>query len=169
MKNLAPYRVKQEDGIYVFVPSALFAGLMVGAFGLGCAFLLYSSTSFLRAWFVSGDSGSLWFGSVLLLAAALIGGLGIWAWRTRRTPLVIEREGRVRYGEKELCPAGAVRAIRIAPPRSAEANQCEVYLELDTGTLVSIPSQYFPGFQSPEDARPFANELAEALKVTVTG
>jgi hypothetical protein len=33
---------------------------------------------------------------------------------------------------------------------------------------VSIRSQYFAGFSGPELARPFAEELAEALGVQVT-
>jgi hypothetical protein len=46
-------------------------------------------------------------------------------------------------------------------------NDCEVCLEQARGKLVSIPSQYFAGFKSREQARPFAAELAEALGVQV--
>jgi hypothetical protein len=110
----------------------------------------------------------LWFGAIFLLVAAFSAGLGIRAWRTRSTPLTIEPGSRVSYGERELCVAGTVRAVRIAPAKGGYGSDREVCLDLDGGTLVSIPSQYFAGFQAPGLARPFAKELAEALGVPVT-
>jgi hypothetical protein len=101
------------------------------------------------------------------LAAIVSAGLGIRAWRTRRTPLKIELGGRVSYGEQELCAAGTVQSVRIAPSRAGEANDCEVCLELAGGTLVSIPSQYFAGFKARAHARPLAAQLAEAVGVRV--
>ena len=154
--------VKREDGRCVFVPSPLHASLMPGLFGAGSAFLVYLSTLFFRR------ADTAIFGALFLLVAVLPAGLGIRAWRTRRTPLTIEPGGRVSYGERELCAAGTVRAIRIAR-LGAWAIECEVCLELDGGKLVSIPSQYFAEFPASEHARPFAQELAEALGVPVTG
>src|SRR6202030_2030296 len=104
------------------------------------------------------ESGTLWFGAIFLLVAAFSAGLGIRAWRTRSTSLTIEPGGHVRYGERELCAPGTVRAVRIASAKGSYGNDREVCLELDGGTLVSIPSQYFAGFQAPELARPFAKE-----------
>jgi len=147
-------------------PSPTFVMMMVGGFGGGSAFLIYLSTLFFRR--TGAESANLWFGALFLLVAAFSAGLGIRAWRTRRTPLNIERGGRVSYGERELCAAGTVRSVRIALSRGGEPNDCEVCLELDAGKLVSLPSQYFPGFNSSEHARPFAKELAEALGVQVT-
>jgi hypothetical protein len=154
MKDPTLYVVKRKADRLVFTPSPVFVIMMVGGFGGGSAFLVYLST--------------LFFGVLFLLAAALPAGLGIRAWRTRRTPLNIERGGRVSYGERELCAGGTVRSVRIALSRGGEPNDCEVCLELDAGKLMSLPSQYFPGFNSSEHARPFAKELAEALGVQVT-
>jgi hypothetical protein len=155
------YLIKREAGRCVFVPSPLFGGVMAGGFGAGSLFLLYLSTFFLRreVW---------WFTAFFLLPAGLSAGLGIRAWRTRRTPLTIETSGRVTYGEQELCAAGTVRAVRIAPSRAGEVCDCEVCLQLDAGKQVWIPSQYFAGFRSSEEARPFAEEIAKVLGVPVT-
>jgi hypothetical protein len=167
MKDPTLYVVKRKAERLVFTPSPIFVITMVGGFGGGSAFLVYLSTLFFRR--VGTASPNLWwFGALFLLAAALPAGLGIRAWRTRRTPLNIERGGRVSYGERELCAAGTVRSVRIALSRGGEPNDCEVCLELDAGKLMSIPSQYFAGFNSSEHARPFAKELAEALGVQVT-
>jgi hypothetical protein len=126
------------------------------------AYLVYLSTLFFRR------TDTAFFGAIFLLVAALPACLGIRAWRTRRTPLSIEREGRVTYGEREICAAGTVRVVRIAPSRGGAANDCEVCLELDEEILVSIPSQYFAYFRMAAQARPFATELAAALGVQVT-
>lgn len=139
---------------------------MVGSFGAGSAFLVYLSTLFFRR--LGAASANLWLGSIFVLVAGLSAGLGIRAWRTRRTPLNIEFDGRLSYGERELCAAGTVRGVRIAASRSGEANDCEVCLEVAGGKLVSVPSQYFGGFKERKDARPFAAKLAEALGVQVT-
>jgi hypothetical protein len=104
----------------------------------------------------------------VLLVAGWNATLGIRARRTRRTPLNIEFWGRVSYGERELCAPGTVRAVRIAPSRGGEAKDCEVGLELAGGRMISIPSQYFAGFNAREHARPFAAKLAQALGVEVT-
>jgi hypothetical protein len=162
MEDSTPYVVKRlEADRWVFVPSPTFVLLMVGAFGAGSAFLVYLSTLFFR-------SANLWIGGIFLLAASLSASLGFRAWRTRRIPIKVEFGGRVSYGERELCAAGTVRAVRIAASHGGEANDCEVCLELTGGKLVSIPSQYFAGFKAREHALPLAEELAEALGVQVT-
>jgi hypothetical protein len=158
----ALYVVKREEGRCAIVPSRLHAGLMAGLFGAGSAFLVYLSTLFFRR------TDTTLFGALFLLAAVLPAGLGIRAWRTRRTPLTIERGGRVSYGQRELCAAGTIRAIRIAPAGGARAIESEVCLELDGGKLVPLPSQYFAEFPASGHARPCARELAEALGVPVT-
>jgi hypothetical protein len=157
--------IKQEAGRWVFFPSSFFAGFMAGAFGAGSAFVVYLSTLFFRRGY---SSPSFWLGVIFLLVAGVPAGFGVRAWRTRRTPLSVESDGLVRYGETELCAAGSVRAVRIAPARRGEVGDREVYFELDGGELVSIPSMYFGSFKSSEHARPFAAKLAEALAVPVT-
>jgi hypothetical protein len=159
------YVVKREGDRWLFVPSRLFAGLMVSLFGAGSAFVVYLSTIFFRR--TDTVSADLWIGAIFLFVAGLIAILALRAWRTRRTPLSIEPGGRVSYGERELCAAGAVRAVRIAESRGGEPGDCEVVLEVANGKMVSIPSQYFGGFNSREHARPFAAKLAQALGVQV--
>jgi hypothetical protein len=160
------YVVKQEADRLVFIPSPTLVGLMVGGFGAGSAFLVYLSTIFFRR--TGATLGDLLPGVIFLLVAGFSAYLGIRAWSTRHTPLNIEFGGRVSYGERELCGTGAVRAVRITPLRVGEAGDCEVFLELDGGKLLSIPSQYFGAFKSRKHARPFAKKLAEALGVQVS-
>src|SRR5262249_34733762 len=89
---------------------------------------------------------------------------------TRHTALTVEPGGRVCYGERQLCAAGTVRAVRIAEARTGEVGDCEVYLELDGGVLVSLslPSPYFGVSKTRERALAFARQLARALRVGVT-
>ena len=162
MEHSTQYVVKREPGRCVFVPTPLFGSLMAGGFGAGSAFLVYLSTGFFRR------TDTAFLGAIFLLVAVYSAGLGIRAWRTRRTPLRIEPEGRVTYGERELCAARTVRGVRISPSRSGEAKLYEVCFELDGGKLVSIPSQYFAAFHTAAQARPFAAELADALGIPVT-
>ena len=162
MEHPTQYVVTREAGRCVFVPTPLFGSLMAGLFGAGSAYLIYLSTLFFQR------SSTAVFGAIFLLVAVLPAAMGIRAWRTRRTPLVIEHAGRVSYGEREICSGGMVRAVRIVPSPDGESGDCEVCFELHGGNLVSIPSQYFSGFKSSEQARPFANQLAEALCVPVT-
>lgn len=154
------YLIKREAGRYLFVPSPVFTAMMAGGFGAGSLFLLYLSTFFLRR-------EALWISVVFILIAILPAGLGIRAWRTRHTALIIENDGRVSYGQRELCASKTVRAVRIAPSREGEAGDCEIYFELHAGEPVSIPSPYFAVFKSPAHARPFAREVAKALSVPV--
>jgi hypothetical protein len=160
MENPTRYVVKREAGGCEFVPPPLFGRSMAGMFGAGSVYLVYLSTTFFRR------TATAIFGAILLLVAALPAGLGIRAWRTRRTPLSIERGGRVTYGERELCAAGTVRAVQIAR-RPSEAFDYEVCLELDDGKLVSIQPQHFALYKTAMQARPFAAELAAALGVQV--
>ncbi len=159
--KIGTYVIKRRDDGYEFVPSSMLAALMVAGFSVGAATYLCVSIYFFR-------HPQMLFGPILLLAGCLIAAMAIRAWRTRRTPLKVESGGRVSYGEQELCAAGTVRSVRIVPSPTGEIGDCEVWLELVDGKLVSIPSQYFAGFKSSEHAKPFANELAKALGVQVS-
>ncbi len=155
------YVVKHHDDVYEFVPSSMYATLMVGGFVAGSAVYLYLSTYFIR-------SANPLLVATLVLAGVVIAAMAIRAWRTRRTPLKVENGGRVSYGEQELCAAGTVRSVRVVPSIGGEVGDCEVRLEQVDGKLVAIPSQYFAGFKSYAHARPFAAEFAKALRVEVT-
>jgi len=166
VENPTSYIFKRDGDQCSFVPSSAFSGLMIGMFGAGTLFMLYLSTMFFRH---TGEAlANLWIGAIFVLVAAYSATLAIRAWHTRRTPLSIECGGRVSYGVRELCSAGSVRAVFIAPSRSGESSDCEVALEVAGGELVYIPSQYFAVFGAREQARPFAAKLAEVLKVPVT-
>jgi hypothetical protein len=160
-----PYVVTRDRDRWEFRPCAPFAVLMVTMFAAGSALALYPAGVFLRK---MGDPVGLILGAVFLAIAGLMAAGALWAWRTRDTPLTVERSGRVSYGQHELCPAGSVRAVRIAPSRGGEWGDCEVCLEVDGGQLVSVPSQYFAVFRAREQAWPFAEALAAALGVQVT-
>jgi len=159
--KIATYVIRRRDDGLEFVPSSLYATLMVVGFGAGAATFLCMSIYFFR-------HPQMLFGPILILAACLIGAMAVRAWRTRNTPLKIENGGRVSYGEKELCAAGTVRGVRIVPSFGGEVGDCEVRLERADGQMVAIPSQYFAGFKSYAQARPFAAEFAKALRVEVT-
>jgi len=76
------------------------------------AFLVY------LAWIVWRDSQSeeaVWVGAAILLVAVSVVALTTWRLRTGRTPLIVERSGRVYYVEKELCSPGQVRTVRLVP------------------------------------------------------
>lgn len=160
---LTPYLFRQQAGMLVCAPSPLFAGAMIGGFGAGSAFLIYLATLFLLR---SGPAvANSLVGACLLLAACFSAALGLRAWRSRLTPLSIDPAGRVCYGARELAAAGTVQSVRIAPACGGEAGDAEIRLELIDGRQVSIPSQYFAVATSHEHARPFAAELAKALRV----
>ena len=154
------YTTTQNGQGWEFRPSGAFVGALVGSWTAGAGLFVYlacRTESFFRVIF-------------LAVAGLLVGGV-VWAWRTRHTVLTVRPGGRVCYGLRELCSAGAVRAVRIADARSGESGDCEVCLELDGGKLVYLPSTslYFTGcFKMRAHARPFAAELATALGVGVT-
>ena len=88
--------------------------------------------------------------------------LATWRLRTGRTPLIVERSGRVYYGEKELCSPGQVRTVRLVP--SSGESDYDVCLELDGGTRRLVPGfAYGPR----ESALAFAQELGAESGVRV--
>jgi hypothetical protein len=92
---------------------------------------------------------------------------GVSGWRRRNVPLVIEPDGRVRYGDEELCPAGSVAAVRVVPDPLSEGDGHKVKLDLTTGVSVELPGPYFDYFLTRDLARRFADELATPLGVDV--
>jgi hypothetical protein len=92
-----------------------------------------------------------------------VAGLTIWRLRTGRTPLTVERSGRVCYGEKEICAAGQVRSVRVLHAPSGEGAY-DVWLDLEAGTRLEVPGF---AYGSRDNAIAFAQELAAELHVTV--
>jgi len=116
------------------------------------------------AWIIWRDGprgDTIWLGVVVLLIAALAAVLAVWKLRTGRTPLTVERSGRVSYGEKELCSAGQVQSVRLVAAPSGDGAY-DVCLDLEGGTCKEVPGfAYGPR----ENALAFARELAAELRV----
>jgi hypothetical protein len=137
---------------------------MAGAFGAGGLLMLHFATIFFNA----AGRANFCVGVVFVLVAAMSATLALRSWRTRLTPLSIERSGRVAYGDRELCAPGSVQAVCVAPSRAGEAYTYEIAFETGEGQLVFVPSQYFPPFATRQDARSLATKFAEILHVKVT-
>jgi hypothetical protein len=164
VENLTLYTFKREADRALFVPSKAFSGISTWMFVGGALLMLYfSSIFFLHP---LGTSGSLWIGAIFVAVAGYSVALAMRSWSARNTPLSIMSGGRVSYGRKELCAAGAVRAVRIDGARS-EPNEYQIALELADGTKVYLPSQYFGVHQPRANLYPFAAKLAEVLEVPV--
>ncbi len=152
------YTVSRDGDRWEFRPSDTIVIFLVSCWAGGIALFIgwaYLTESFLRIVF-------------LALAGLLAGGI-VWVLLIRRTPLIVGPEGGVRIGDRELCAAGTVRAVRVAGARSGESGDCEVCLELDGGRRLYLPSTSFYSvtFKTREDAHAFAGELATALRVEV--
>jgi hypothetical protein len=153
------YEITREGERWVCRPSTLFVrfGFFMGA-GMS-AFLVYLAWSIWRKG-PSDEAG--WFGAAIFLMAVLVAALATWRWRTGRTPLTVERSGRVCYGEKELCSAAQVRYVRLALSPGGEGAY-DVCLDLGGSRLV-VPGY---AYGSRENALAFAQELAGELRVPV--
>lgn len=78
---------------------------------------------------------------------------------------VIDSDGRVSYGNRELCPSESVQTIQLKRVPSGEDWSYKVSLLLAGGAEVELPSPYFTSFFYREQARSFAERLATALQV----
>jgi hypothetical protein len=163
VKNLdaTPYVLEREADRWMFFPSPALARVSFFAFAGGSAFMVYLSAIFLSR------TANYRLAAIFLLAAMFAAALAVRARRTRAIGLSVEFSGRVSHGDQELCPAGGVRAVRIADSPGGEVGDCEVVLALAGGKVAAIPSPYFAGFKTREQARPFAAKLAEVLRVEV--
>lgn len=159
MLNPNLFEVTRDGERWMCRPSTLFVRF---SFILGAAlsaFLVY------LAWIMGNDSQSaeeVWFGAAILLVAVLVAALATWRLRAGRTPLIIERSGRVSYGAKELCAPGQVRTVRLVA--SSGEGDYDVCLELAGGTCKVVPGFAYGPRKS---ALAFAQELGTELGVTV--
>jgi hypothetical protein len=161
--DLFPFEVKQRDGRWEVYLSPLVVSVIMTACAVVGGFTAYHMATF----FLEGggpEDGMVGLGLFLITGCVI--SLAVWFWQTGGIPLAVESSGRVVYGDQELCPAGAVSAVRIAPARGGDGD-FGVRLELRGGILVDLPSTYFAHFGTPEQTRMFAQELARALGVEV--
>ena len=120
-------------------------------------------------WRLNGlDTGAM-FGIPMILFSGQLLTVGVWGWRHRITPLIVEDCGRVRYGAQELCPPGSVDFVRIVPDPTSDADGHKVSFSLTTGERIELPGLYFQSFFTREQATRVAEELARALKVRTVG
>jgi len=157
------FAVTQADGRCEVRPASLWSRCGFVCCGLGGGFCLYLAGMFVAH--ADKQIAFLGFGAVPLGGAVLLFWQAVRYWRLRRTPLVVESNGRVSYGEQELCPAESVRVVRILPDPAAEHGDCRVVMELAEGPLVPLPLPYFGAISHREPARLLAGELARALRV----
>ena len=157
------YEIERSGNKAEFRPSAMFSKVMVGSFAGGSAFSAF--VALLLA--LRNRSGSLGFVAIFCGAAIFCAYLALRAWRTRATALCIESNGRVSYGDQELCGAGSVSGVHVRPVDHGEGKEFAVVLQTVQCEFVSIPSQYFPNTSSPEVALALAKALAEELRVAV--
>lgn len=108
-------------------------------------------------------------GSVLGLIFLVGAGIATWQaityWRQRRTPLLVERNGRVSYGHRECCATGSVNRVCIAPDPAGEHGDYRVVIEQAGGILVPLPLPYFGAISQRDVVRQLGRELAAALNV----
>ena len=116
-------------------------------------------------WWAGGDVALVFFGIPTGLFAVQVLWHGVSGWQLRDTPLVIGPDGRVRYADRDVCPAGSVAAVRVVPDPLSEADGHRVMLLTDAGAAVGLPPPYFDSFPTRPDARRFADQLAAALGV----
>ncbi len=89
---------------------------------------------------------------------------GVWAWRRRKRPLVIEKSGAIRYGERRICEVHEVR--RVVYRRNLEG-VFELWLELADERAANLPV-VFSVFCSEGAAEAFAQRLSKVLNAPVS-
>ena len=161
--NGDPHIVTRSEQRWEFRPTPLGADVtfslfaLVGLGSLGMAGFL--------GWAGRGSPVGPVFGSLLALVAAVNFWQAVRARRLQHIPLVVEGDGRVCYGARELCPAAAAREVSLKCVASGEHDNYTVSVALTAGGEVRLPSPYFTGFFHVEPARWFAVRLARALHV----
>jgi hypothetical protein len=108
------------------------------------------------------------FTTIGLLTAVLLGSVGMWSWRTRHVPLVIEKKtGEVRLGHKRICGPGTVQYVLLRDSSSDPDSQItyDFHFRMREGSTVGVPSPLFCCIVDIECASALAEEVAAALNV----
>jgi len=160
-KGIYKHLVVADGERWVFRRSPAFLAIMFGV--LMTAGLLV--VPWVLLFFMSQGISEIWF----LVVFALLDILGYalsflpWPWSTNS---IVERDGRVRFGRRQLCAPGSVRAVFVTTLRPEMAGW-QTYLQLGEDTFVSVPPPYFGDYELGEDAHPLGEELGKALGVQV--
>jgi hypothetical protein len=169
-KSIFKHLVTAEGELWVFRRSPAFIAIMFAVF-IACFATLGAVAIFLL---IRAGISEAWLGPIIFLLMIFpwelflfpltTGRNGDWPWPASSTTLKADRGGGVRFGKRQVCPAGSVQAVWITTARPKVADW-QTYLELDGGNFVSVPPHYFGDFELGEHARPLGEELANALGV----
>src|SRR5262249_17473178 len=119
------YAVSQANGVVRLVPRALSGPGLMGRFVAGILASVTVAVIGGWAWWAEplgtrnpGTGPPWWFvwlcpGGFVLLPAAVLLAASVKLWWFRNTPLLIDPTGRVRYGRRELIPAGFAKTVRL--------------------------------------------------------
>lgn len=186
-RQTAGYAVSQANGVFRIVPRPLSGPGLMGRSVAGI--LACVAVAVIGGWvwwaeaLTTRDAGKdpmWWFawvcpGGLFLLLAAILLAASAKLWWFRNTPLLIDPTGRVRYGRRELIPAGSAKTVRLdktvrcdtddSGTRVEEIKMCLVYVEGTDGQFKALPEPYFSGFDGWEVGQELAKALAKALRV----
>ena len=114
------------------------------------------------------DSFQHFFTVAGLLTAAFFSVVGVWLWRVRNVPLVIEKTtGEVRFGNKQMCGPGTVQYVLLRRS-STDPDDMTAYdfdFRLKDASIARVPSPFFSQIHDLERASALAEEVAAALHV----
>lgn len=116
---------------------------------------------------VNAQHRMIWpFGGIV--ASILMGLTAVWMWRIRSTSLIVDaKSGEVRYGNRLICEAGTVTAVRLACSHlEADENACSFDFIIGEGKVMQVPSPWFAAM-SATAASEIARSIAALLKVEV--
>jgi hypothetical protein len=157
------FTVVQRGGRSEFRPAPPWGSLGTIVSAFGAALLFYLAATLLKVGHNSLPGSVL--GSIFLVSAGMAAWQAITYWRQRTTPLMVEQNGRVSYGNRECCAAGSVDRVCIARDPAGEHGDCRVVIEQAGGIVVPLPLPYFGAISQRDVARQLARELAAALNV----
>jgi hypothetical protein len=151
-----------------FKPSrAAIVGELVLHFGLGVG--LVSLGALGTPLIVRGHGEAVMVCAPFLILGAYLLYRGLRILRESSVPVIVERGGRILYGDRELCGPGDAEAVRLVRyPASEGEENWRVGVALADGRTVVLPSRYFFLFSCREGANRLAGALAGALGTEVS-